>query len=74
MQALHFAGEEDRSMFIPLMAPFRAMSTMVPELQWPRRRCQVSTSGVRDAQKAEGVDAGRGISELALEVLWRLRT
>src|SRR6266581_2900713 len=52
IQGLHLGGEEERLMVIPSAAPCLAMSTMAPTLQCPKRRCQVSTSGVREAYNA----------------------
>src|SRR5216683_2077822 len=53
-QWVHLGGVEERSMAIPSTASLRAISTIDLTLQCPRRRCQVSTSGVREAYSAVG--------------------
>ena len=58
MHRSHLGGEVERSTFIPSTTLERAMSMIVRVLQWPRRRCQVSTLGMREAYRAIG--EGRG--------------
>src|SRR6266851_9836901 len=61
-QWVHFGGAEERSMVIPSTAPLHAMSTMDRTLQCLSQRCQVSTSGIRDAYRVEGLQ-GTGVTE-----------
>ena len=53
MHGSHVGGEEERTIVIPLMSFFLAMSIMVYKLQCLRRWCQVLSVGTHFAYMAE---------------------